>query len=224
MISNVVEGIEKAMSDKQPGKQVGVKHFPDMNVLKWNAWGLPVARVLRAPRYNFIMQPVKNQLFRTDDEEPAYITSGIWYRIDEKIERKIEKTSWVAYAVLVILIGVMIKLVAIGSAIAATFTFIVMYMIAEGFMPIILARTASDFRSVEEKIPFRLVKHIDLIADSGVILLSWDDDGEETGIALGFTLEKARIEYDSLKEKVGAHAKFAIHEGRLLGNPPSAGK
>ncbi|MCX6646998.1 MAG: hypothetical protein NTY09_11695, partial [bacterium] len=121
---------------------------------------------------------------------------------------------------LVILFGTMLRLVMIEAAISATFAFILMYAIAEGFMPVMLAKMASDFRSIKVIVPFGSIDHIALISDPGVVLISWNDDGIETGLALGFTREKAKLEFEELKKNVGPDVKFVIHDGRLLGNPP----
>ncbi|MCX6645413.1 MAG: hypothetical protein NTY09_03515, partial [bacterium] len=73
-------GVEKHMAENPHGISVNVKHFPNLNVQKWKAWGLPVVKVLRTPRYNFIIQPVRNQLFK-NDENQSYIVTGICYRV-----------------------------------------------------------------------------------------------------------------------------------------------
>jgi hypothetical protein len=219
MISDVMTGVEKHMIENPHGKSVNVKHFPNLNVQKWKAWGLPVVKILRTPRYNFLIQPVRNQLFK-NEEDQSYIVTGICYRVDEAIDRKIEKISWVAYAILVILFGTMLSFVMTGASIRATFAFILMYAIAEGFMPVMLAKMASDFRSEKAIVPFRCIDHIALISDPGVVLISWKDDGIETGLSLGFTREKAKLEFEELKKIVGPDVTSTIHDGRLLGNPP----
>jgi hypothetical protein len=223
IIFDVLTGVEKYMDNNPPGNSLNVKHFPNLSVQKWKAWRLPVAKVLRVPRYNFLIQPVRSLLFR-NEEDRSYLITGLCYRVDEAIDRKIEKFSWVAYAILAILFGSMLRFVMTGAPISAAFAFILMYGIEEGFIPVMLAKMASDFRSEKTIVPFGSIDRISLVSDPGVVLISWNDSGIETGLALGFTREKARLEFDELKKKLGPEVISEVHDSRLLGNPPSKKK
>lgn len=220
MISDVVSGIRIRMSNTEKGKPVNVKHFPSLNIQKWIAWGLPVSKVLRTPRYNFIIQPTESRIFRHGDEDDGYICTGIWYRVDESQERLIEKASWIGYVVFALLFGIMLRLIWIGSNIWAVLAFLLMYAIVEGFTPVMLAWAGSGTRSSEVVIPYRQIENVALISDPGVLLISWKDDDIKTGLALGFTREKAKMEFEELKGKTGEHVVFKVYDKRMLGSPP----
>lgn len=224
MISVAASGPDHRMIDSDTRKTVNVKHFPDMNLKKWEAWGFTVREVLRTPRYNFLFQKVSPGLFETEGDDRSYVLEGVWYRVDEETEGRLAKASWITYAILAVMFWVMLRMVWIGLTSLSGIIFVMMFFIVEGFASVALARLASATRTNQISIPMDTIEKVSLISDPGVLLIGWVNKDINSGLAIGFTREKARLVFDELKNKIKKSAKFKIHENVRLGNPPSQKK
>jgi hypothetical protein len=216
----MVANRENLTDSATESKHIEVKGWPDMNLKKWRAWGFSVDEIYRTPRYNFLVQPTRSTLRQTNDGHPEFILDGKWFRVPERIERRLEAFAWTAYIVILLLFAAMLALVWAGAGISSMLMFLFMYILVEGFWSLSLGILTPSTRTDSVTIPWKSISRIVLVSDYNTILLTWNDYGENRGVAIRLHHETANKLYGALKDYIAEKVEVKKVDGIPLGSPP----
>jgi len=216
----MVANRENLTDSATESKHIEVKGWPDMNLKKWRAWGFSVDEIYRSPRYNFLVQPTRSTLRQVEGRNPAFVLDGKWFRVPEQIERRLEAFAWTAYIIILLLFAAMIALVWAGGGITSMLMFVIMYILVEGFMSLSLGILTPSTRTDSVTIPWDSILRAVLVSDYDTILLAFNDNGENRGVAIRLHRETAKKLFGEIIDYIGEKIDVEKVEGVALGNPP----
>ena len=202
----------------EPGRRLEAKDWPDISLEKWGKWGFDVSEVLRTPRHNFMVQPVRTTIFEVEGKEAGFVLEGIWYRINGDKEKQLEKLILPASMFMMLLVVGMLWAVWINWGIVAVMAFLLLYITAEGLIPMSLNLSASKTKSNRVEIPWSAISRVVHLPKPGVLLIGFD---EGAAMAVQFLPETSEIVFSRLKAGITKGTEVEVLNHRSIYHPPS---
>jgi len=218
---------ENAVDQNSEMHTVDVKEWPNINIPRWREWGFKPEYVLRTPKYNFLVQRALQKLEYREDGEKAFILEGRWFRIDEKDERTLERLSWAALLLVILIFTLTLRIITIGTAwssIAALMLFAFIYIVDGIFMAYALKGLAGETEEGRLEIRWGEIRRVVHIAKQGVMLLEWDSDGKRISVGFRINPETGDVLIAKL-QALGTQGSVIIREAEAtFKNPPEIKK
>ncbi len=220
----MTDQMKKIIVPSADTKSVEVKDWPNLNIVKWRKWGFTVERVLRTSKYHFIFHRTTAGLKISEGENASLTVEGKFFQIDDEMEKKLEKMSWIAYALIILFFASLVRFFLAGSGIMAALAFLLMYSTIEGFPLYTLSNVTSGTYYSRTEIPWAKISRMILINKDGVLLIGWNDGETDLAVAVGLLPMKASKLYDQISAGLDSKVPVEIIDGVDLGSPPGGNK
>ncbi|HDS31036.1 MAG TPA: hypothetical protein ENN67_08340 [Firmicutes bacterium] len=219
VMNSITDDQSENRAHPETKEPVEVKSWPELSIAKWRQWGFDVSEVLRTPKYNFLVQPVKSSMNQTGNPPCCFILEGNWYSVDSDIERRMSAMIFPAAMMLMLFAIMLLMSVQKHQNIVAAFIFILMYAIVEGFVPLGLFLYARGKRLEIVEIRWNSINKIIFLPAQEILMIGWSD---ETNRAVALQVHPGMGEriIERLKDEDLPEAKISVIEQRTINNPP----
>ena len=201
---------KNSQNTEKKSRTLDVIDWVNINLLRWEFWGFDNSDVFRTPRYSFLVQPVKSVLREVTEPIKSLELTGLWYHLDDEIERKLEKVTWAAWFLAVIILSLALFVYTMDMAMLSFALFIVMFIIVEGFMAVIYKIYASDRYRGNIEIKFESLKKAILFKKPGILMISWEDDDRTCGVACKMSVNVSEALFERIKLGASESADISI--------------